>query len=1553
MSYSLLAADASNAHDENRPVNDDLASRSNSPNVPDNASSNISTSRPPARSLFPSPEVSTRSLSNFGDGDTDADRPGLSEERQPFSPEHMEPDSPLLRLREHSNVKKGEPSDDQTNVFRPRHDEQDVRDFASQEAVELDSLVVADSNDTRPLKTWLPYTLRSWYMALVLTTTSALTVAVAVLLAKSLRNTGLAVDDGSSSLLFGWRFSPTFLAVLYTELVAMLFEDVLRTEPFALMARTEGGKADSTLLQRPGAWWTILRTATSTKNGKQSWALFLSCFLNVLAFLVIAPLSSSMLTSMDVTIRRDTEFSSLIPKADATISLRPHGDTYFRTISNLLQNVSTSAFITGSYLVFPTWPSTTQTAPLGVRLSNETQTWLTRSLVYQLEYDCVSIQPIRHPNNITVNDPDFDSETPMSLQTQTIDSCSYMVDLPKVGINGKQFLYSGGALWTNPTGSSSDSRLASRCSQDVDIILFTTPWSNTDREKVFRVNANTSLKGHVCSTKVYQGEIDMAILNTPSLTRIDFNETIFERQRVEVSPKSLDVSNIRHLLVDPRWSDYLSEPLRNAGLGPSIPHRLPYFVGAAAALGAFYNWNLTAMMQSDDVPARARQAQRRLFGESIHASTSMANASETLTYAGSSIHTQRKIVVVPQVAIAVLSLLILSAILTSVVFLMTRLSNRPLNLIQDPSTVVGTASQLPFCHPCPNLRNLNLASGKDIDGSFDDDRYRLDHEALRADAADDKNEDQLQRCSAMHSAWKPTPLRLWNISLIFVYIAALLIAVSILYHFAVQNRLYKTAFVYEATVRWLQSATFAPYSIIPTLMAIGVGLWWDTIDKTLRRLQPFLSMSKTPTPIDNGAGLSYQSSYVTWTASKALSRKHWLLAMITTGSIVCKILVIAMSALFEREHGVLTTPLQVNRLVEPRQIPYLARDWYNRVLVQGDRQQSGIAGRVLGGMFANAQTNWMYSATIQLALNGVEPSWSKSGWSFLPLTLPDLPTSSNASHVQNIGAATPEVTQPLSSTNFTFTTTATRARLECESIPQVGDVSTWLDQVKFRQFPNSTQERPVPIQTGYEVTHIMFGYRYTSLLAHPGRVSCCRDPSRENETQSVAIGYWSTTGDIEQWPNEDVLWPRNVTVKWLRGLSAAWPTNVEMLDNSTETSSRLRHAKYMFTQVPSLQALNCRPIIESATANVTVDYGTRAVQSFVIAGDLRPETSPWSDPFVSRKLTYRDDPRENDMITDVDVSTSYGVAFMNSLLGASDLEQLRGITTKTFGSQGNGVIPTDDLHLHSTLFNDEASIKDETFKIRDNSSGLNMDLMSYAMYTLADKDPDALLNATTMLRLANKVIQTYFQHFVSTNTAPNSTFGAYQPIGAEVNPVLLNASMMYDKMKWKPQTSYPQLNTSRTANGTVSTRIELLQMNAAATWISVVGLTWLLCTTVALLALQKRYLDPLLRDVETIADVFVLVAGSENFMKLIRETDPRYLVRNKQICTKLGWFRARDGHVRWGIEVVGDVGAGAVEWLDGPVGVVWEEKGAKERTWWERVMMKIRDLGSRKVAKRR
>lgn len=78
-------------------------------------------------------------------------------------------------------------------------------------------------------------------------------------------------------------------------------------------------------------------------------------------------------------------------------------------------------------------------------------------------------------------------------------------------------------------------------------------------------------------------------------------------------------------------------------------------------------------------------------------------------------------------------------------------------------------------------------------------------------------------------------------------------------------------------------------SIASTSVAVGVGLWWGSIDGALRRLQPYVSMAEGPKVLSHGALLSYQSSYWAWAAMKAALKKQWFLCTITLGTSLCPI----------------------------------------------------------------------------------------------------------------------------------------------------------------------------------------------------------------------------------------------------------------------------------------------------------------------------------------------------------------------------------------------------------------------------------------------------------------------------------------------------------------------------------------------------------------------------------------------------------------------------------------------------------------------------------------
>lgn len=247
------------------------------------------------------------------------------------------------------------------------------------------------------------------------------------------------------------------------------------------------------------------------------------------------------------------------------------------------------------------------------------------------------------------------------------------------------------------------------------------------------------------------------------------------------------------------------------------------------------------------------------------------------------------------------------------------------------------------------------------------------------------------------------------------------------------------------------------------------------------------------------------------------------------------------------------------------------------------------------------------------------------------------------------------------------------------------------------------------------------------------------------------------------------------------------------------------------------------------------------------------------------------------------MNPSYGVLFINSLLRSASLR----------GYQGNIEQANSGAY--------EEILEDRTFNIRDTEHGLNLDLMSYAMYSLVDEDPIALLDAETMEATAQKTFTTFFQHFVSSNVPFETGGWAYQPINYTLPQCLWNftaPSTCKDPIRW------PISHTNRTTTAEISTEIVLLKTNPAAVWLSVAILVWLIATTVVIAAVQRRYLKNLKGDVACVADTLALVAGSDKLLKLLQDRREGRFEENDGIKTRLGWFKDREGQSRWGIEVV-------------------------------------------------
>jgi hypothetical protein len=118
-------------------------------------------------------------------------------------------------------------------------------------------------------------------------------------------------------------------------------------------------------------------------------------------------------------------------------------------------------------------------------------------------------------------------------------------------------------------------------------------------------------------------------------------------------------------------------------------------------------------------------------------------------------------------------------------------------------------------------------------------------------------------------------LRIRTLIGLAVYLMLIVSTISVLYSFAQRSDLHQALFTYRANLKVLGSlGSFSPFAIIPTLFAVVVTL------------QPFLAMSHEPRRISAGVGLSYTSSFWIWTSIKAAKNRHWLLSLVTLGTIL-------------------------------------------------------------------------------------------------------------------------------------------------------------------------------------------------------------------------------------------------------------------------------------------------------------------------------------------------------------------------------------------------------------------------------------------------------------------------------------------------------------------------------------------------------------------------------------------------------------------------------------------------------------------------------------------
>ncbi|KAI4646604.1 hypothetical protein J4E93_004825 [Alternaria ventricosa] len=330
---------------------------------------------------------------------------------------------------------------------------------------------------TQSLRTstdWVPYTLRRPYLITLSLASLILSTVLATLSWHSYKNHGLGDEDGSTGLLIGWRYTPTIVAIFFTQAVVQVAEDVKRTEAYARMADPESIEAKFTLFYLPKVWWKSIFIGFSRKRsgGHRRWNLALSSLAAGISVLSISTFSSSIFVAKEILYQEDVQLQryaagQTIGKGLSPIQLSPRRDTYLRTISGYLFNVSTSIWSSNSQVIVPFGASDGDkrhtTLPNGI--------WQADTEVFHLNYSCTSMALVEKDiiditykyTDIPITSCPNDTCTVSSkgFKIRSEDGCEVQIqgpiaqwdalgaELTSDGFISDTFTDDGGLLWTN------------------------------------------------------------------------------------------------------------------------------------------------------------------------------------------------------------------------------------------------------------------------------------------------------------------------------------------------------------------------------------------------------------------------------------------------------------------------------------------------------------------------------------------------------------------------------------------------------------------------------------------------------------------------------------------------------------------------------------------------------------------------------------------------------------------------------------------------------------------------------------------------------------------------------------------------------------------------------------------------------------------------------------------------------------------------------------------------------------------------------------------------
>ena len=533
-----------------------------------------------------------------------------------------------------------------------------------------------------PPCTWLPLTLRWPFMMALCVSALAFGIVTIVLSLYSVQNYGLCDYSDSMGFSFAWKFLPTLIAVIYALGVTVLINDVKRTEAFAKLSNRSGSSALSSLFVSDSHWWEDPTNALSKNgiDGRRSWTLLWVSIANIIAVLLVAPLSSGLLSLSEVQVLRRTDFLRLEIPSPLTSLNTTTEETYFRTISRVVRDLKTSAWLRDYHAVLPFWPADLNSVPFGRSLMPFGQQWQGQTTVFTTDLRCTSMDLTYKYYN--------PSEGPSYKSTilSSLDGCTLEVNVTL--ISGADLPSSGG-FWSNvdtinlpltlsealAINQSSTAECGGR-----EVIFIGSP---------FHANQTNGSIAQICAPKYFVAHnVTTTVSETRYQSEIIIDDKEVNQKKVELDHSFIDLGSFETQFLDPGWAAYFQPPTNRLETRPSLGGPLLLLVATlqdpSSDLGPIFN--------TTKILDQAKMVKHLFFGESLQARLVAAGDKNSQKITAQIVATKTRLAVGPLIGVTLGVIFLTSAAMIAFAFYYSRLRRRPLNLIRDPGSTAAMVS---------------------------------------------------------------------------------------------------------------------------------------------------------------------------------------------------------------------------------------------------------------------------------------------------------------------------------------------------------------------------------------------------------------------------------------------------------------------------------------------------------------------------------------------------------------------------------------------------------------------------------------------------------------------------------------------------------------------------------------------------------------------------------------------------------------------------------------------------------------------------------------------